>query len=122
MKHVADNAREADKSHIAYDVLAGLPARYDEVAVAGLSASPTPEGRSRDLIEKKNCNLVVALRDRKDDSVGFVTNLRVPFINNQAEADLPIVNLRTRFGGPSVNRRDRALQSLDCLQAQIVAA
>jgi len=44
-------------------------------------------------------NLLVRLRDYRDDVLRFLTDFTVPFTNNQAERDLRMMKLRMKISG-----------------------
>lgn len=100
MKLAADEARAAGKEHLDEAVVADFLTRYDTVVNMAFSLNPAPVGRPRDGAERDAFNLAVALRDRKDDIVRFVRDLRVPFTNNQAESDIRMVKIHSKVSGP----------------------
>lgn len=44
-------------------------------------------------------NLLIRLRDFRDDVLRFLTDFEVPFTNNQAEQDLRMMKLRMKISG-----------------------
>ena len=50
-------------------------------------------------IRRTGHNLVLRLRDRKADVLRFLTDLRVPFTNNEAERDLRMGKVRIKVSG-----------------------
>lgn len=101
MKVGGESVRAAGGDRIDESNLEAFLARYDRVIDVAFAVNPDPSsGRARDYLEKESYNLAVALRDRKDDIVRFATDLRVPFTNNQAEADVRMLKLHSKISGP----------------------
>ena len=104
MNTTAHAARAAGHSAIEPDTLAQFIAAYDELVTTALDFNPAPgPGLKRTSLEAESYNLAVAFRDHKDAIRRFATDLRVPFTNNRAEADLRMVKLHSKISGPFRN-------------------
>jgi transposase len=78
-------------------------AQYHEVLAQGYAAQPPPRasaprrrGRPKQTPAK---NLLDALLGQAERVLAFLTNLRVPFTNNQAERDLRMVKVQQKIAG-----------------------
>jgi len=63
---------------------------------APLARRPGARGRKA---KRPGHNLLVRLRDYRDDVLRFLTDFTVPFTNNQAEQDLRMMKLRMKISG-----------------------
>jgi len=61
-----------------------------------LARRPGARGRKA---KRPGHNLLVRLRDCRDDVLRFLTDFTVPFTNNQAERDLRMMKLRMKISG-----------------------
>ena len=61
-----------------------------------LARRPGARGRKA---KRSDHNLLVRLRDYRDDVLRFLTDFTVPFTNNQAEPDLRMMKLRMKISG-----------------------
>ena len=82
-----------------------IRARYDRIITNALSKLPNgPPPRKKNTggwlwFHRKAWNLLIRLRDDKDDILRFLTDTAVPFDNNQAERDLRMVKLQQKISG-----------------------
>jgi transposase len=103
--HAANRARESKRS-MKPAFANWLRARYDRIIAQGLAfheAMPPLDpigvkkrGRPR---QRTGHNLLMRLRDHKDDALRFLTNPDVPFTNNQAERDIRMMKLKQKISG-----------------------
>lgn len=103
--HAANLARERTQP-LKPAFLDWLSARYDRIVTQGLAlhealppldpAGPKKRGRPR---RRAGHNLLLRLRDHKDDALRFLTNPDVPFTNNQAERDIRMMKLKQKISG-----------------------
>jgi transposase len=87
-------------------LLAWLSARYDRILAQGFAfheslpplgtGVPTRRGRLR---RRTGHNLLLRLRTHKEDTLRFLSDLSVPFTNNQAERDLRMMKVRQKISG-----------------------
>jgi transposase len=84
-------AREAGHSHLPAQQIAQFTTRYDDILSGARlrnpirPALPARRGRTK---QSPAANLVTRLINHRDDTLRFLTDLRVPFDNNQAERDI----------------------------------
>ena len=103
--HAANRARAHQRS-LSPRFLAWLSARYDRILAQGFvfhesqpplgAGLPTPRGRIR---RRTGHNLLIRLRNHKDDTLRFLYDPTVPFTNNQAERDLRMMKVRQKISG-----------------------
>ena len=76
--------------------------RYDALLAEGARCHPRrtgPPGRRGRVKQTPAYNLIGRLRDHRDEVLRFVTDLRVPFDNNQAERDIRMPKLKQKVSG-----------------------
>jgi len=103
--HAANLARERRQS-LRPAFLAWLSVRYDRILAQGfafhdnqpplLATRGPSRGRPR---RRTGHNLLIRLRDHKEDTLRFLHDPAVPFTNNQAERDLRMMKVRQKISG-----------------------
>jgi transposase len=103
--HAANLARARGRS-LKPAFLGGVSARYDRILAHGFvfhesqppldAAGRMRRGRIR---RRTGHNLLIRLRDHKDDALRFLRDPTVPFTNNQAERDLRMMKVRQKISG-----------------------
>ena len=76
--------------------------RYDTIiteAEAGNPPRPCRPGTRGRVKQSPACNLIRRLREHRNEVLRFLTDLRVPFDNNQAERDLRRPKLKQKISG-----------------------
>ena len=79
-----------------------LHARYDAVLETAAQCNPErllPPGSRRRVKQSPAYNLGERLRDKRDDVLRVITDLRVPFDNNLAGRDIRIPKLKQKISG-----------------------
>jgi transposase len=79
-----------------------LHRRYDAILDAAAAHNPArqpPPGSNRRVAQSPPYNLIKRLREKRDDVLRFITDLRVPFDNNQAERDIRMPKLKQKVAG-----------------------
>ena len=79
-----------------------LHAHYDAILEAAAQRNPErlpPPGSRRRVKQSPAYNLSKRLREKRDDVLRFITDLRVPFDNNLAERDIRMPKLRQKISG-----------------------
>ncbi|MGH9124701.1 MAG: IS66 family transposase [Acidimicrobiales bacterium] len=76
-----------------------LRGRYNAILFDAFEANPEPRRRKRNAAERAAYNLAVALDEHADEILLFLSDLRVPFDNNQAERDLRMAKLQQKISG-----------------------
>jgi transposase len=103
--HAANLAKERNQPlHPAF--LVWLQARYDRILAQGLAFQEglpplelSPRKQRGRIRRRKGHNLVLRLRDHKEDTLRFLTDPTVPFTNNQAERDIRMMKLKQKISG-----------------------
>ena len=107
-KKAAETVRQNSSDTVAANVIEAINKRYDACLTDGLSfhesqppLKPTHTGKATRGRPKRRTghNLALRLRDRKADVLRFLTDLRVPFTNNEAERDLRMGKVRIKVSG-----------------------
>jgi transposase len=101
--HVTNLARELGEP-LRPSLVARLQRRYDAIVAEGLAFHeallplPITGRRGRDP-HRTGHNLLLRLRNRRDDVLRFLTDPRVPFTNNLAEQAVRMMKLRQKISG-----------------------
>src|SRR5215216_185424 len=103
--HAANLARQRNEG-LNPTFLDWLSARYERMLAHGLAfpesqppLAPSPGKRRGRTRRRTGHNLLLRLRDHKDDALRFLTNPAVPFTNNQAERDMRMMKLKQKISG-----------------------
>ncbi len=105
--HAANLARERGRP-LKPGLIALIERSYDAIVAEGIGfheaqppLGPPPGMRKRKGRRKRRTghNLLLRLQDRRQDVLRFVTNLDVPFTNNQAEQDGRMMKLKQKISG-----------------------
>jgi transposase len=101
-QQAVEKARLDGHTALAPVVLSDLLARYDQQVAIGLAACPirTPKPGDKGRVKQSTpTNLLVRLRDHKDQLLRFLTDWRVPFDNNRAERAVRPVKVKLKVIG-----------------------
>ena len=102
--HAANLARQHNKK-LKPGFIAWMSARYDRILTQGFAfhesqPSFAVAGVRRGRVRRRiGHNLLLRLRDHKEDALRFLVNKDVPFTNNQAERDIRMMKLRQKISG-----------------------
>jgi len=100
VKLMADRARVAGLQRVDDQARAQLQGRYERLLADGRATNPPPRtarrGRGR---RSPAARLLARLDAHRDEVLGSLDDLRVPFDNNQAERDLRMVKLQQKISG-----------------------
>ena len=103
MKQAADEARARKREAIDPHELAVLTGDYDRWVAEGLASHP--EGirvagrRGGRVKQSPERNLLLRLRDKREEVLRFAHDLNVPFDNNLAERDLRMIKVQQKVSG-----------------------
>ncbi len=102
MKRAADQARANGEKVIAAAHRRRLQKPYDDWISLGLKAHPEQHqssGKRGRVKQSTETNLLRRLRDKREEVLRFMTDLQVPFDNNQAERDLRMIKVQQKVSG-----------------------
>jgi transposase len=97
MKAEVERVSTEGGQRLAADKLAALTESYDHLIGEGLKAPPPLDVPEQ--VQKQGRNLLLRLGRRKEELLRFVTDICVPFDNNQAERDLRMIKLQQKTSG-----------------------
>jgi transposase len=93
--HAASQARDKGLTAVPGDIAAPLVHDFRHGVLAGLSEIPRSPGRK----QRPGRDLLEVLRDRHDDVLRFVFDLRIPPTSNDAERDLRPAKTQQKISG-----------------------
>lgn len=102
MKQAAEEARQRERARISPAELNPLKADYDRRIAKGLKAHPElarhpgKRGRAKQSRER---NLLLRMKEKRDEVLRFADDVSVPFDNNQAERDLRMIKVQQKVSG-----------------------
>jgi transposase len=102
IKAAVDQARTQAAMSLPPPVQEAFRVRYRQLVEQGWTANPPPQERTgkRGAIKQGEVrNLLSRLDQYQDQILRFMADFRVPFENNQAEADLRMMKLRQKISG-----------------------
>ena len=101
IKEAADRARADGLPALPPDAQQGWTVRYTDLVAEGLRLNPPapPTGKRGRPKRSPAGNLAVRLSTHQAETLAFMTDLRVPFDNNQAERDLRMMKVRQKISG-----------------------
>jgi transposase len=95
-------ARTAGHADLPRAIVDAFFTRYDAILAEGARYHPRrtgPPGSRRRVKQTPAYNLIGRLQERRDEVLRFITDLRVPFDNNQAERDIRMPKLKQKVSG-----------------------
>ena len=102
IKESVDNKRIEGKL-IDESLMKQYERKYDKILQQGFKINPVPEnettkkrGRKK---KTKTLNLLIRLRDFKNETLGFMYDLDIPFDNNLAERDIRMIKVQQKISG-----------------------
>ena len=101
-KQAADQARAQGLAAVPAPELEQLHTRFDAILDHGERRNPyrpPPAGSRRRIKQSPAYNLIARLRKHRDATLLFLSDLRVPFDNNQAERDVRMPKLKQKVSG-----------------------
>jgi transposase len=101
IKEAADRARADGVPALPPDAQQGWIVRYADLVAEGLRLNPPapPTGKRGRPKRSPAGNLALRLSTHQAETLAFMTDLRVPFDNNQAERDLRMMKVRQKISG-----------------------
>jgi transposase len=99
-------ATPAPAMRLASPELAAFAPRYDEVVQSGFEVNPVPAAAPEGAVKQRGrpkqpppVNLLIRLRDFKEEVLAFMSAFGVPFDNNQGERDIRMVKVKQKVSG-----------------------
>ena len=89
-------ARDQGLTRLPDEQITQFTAGFDQAVACGRSVNPDPPPGRRRPYQRA---LVDRMRRRRDDILRFLTDLGVPFTNNQAEQDIRMVKVQQKISG-----------------------
>lgn len=101
IKEAADRARADGATALPPEAQQGWVARYERLVAEGQRLNPpAPRTGKRGRPKRSPAgNLAARLSTHQAETLAFMTDLRVPFDNNQAERDLRMMKVRQKISG-----------------------
>lgn len=87
------------KTGLARSQLESFEQRYEKIIAAGLKENPVSDSRRRRPKRSKALNLLIRLKQYRQQTLRFMYDFRVPFDNNLAERDIRMIKLQQKISG-----------------------
>jgi len=101
--HLSNKLKVRYEGSIPTHIIEKLSMRYEAVVEEGLifheNKQPLPKGKRGRRKRRIGHNLLVRLRDFKQDTLRFIYKKEVPFTNNQAERDIRMMKVKQKISG-----------------------
>jgi transposase len=103
MKKYTDECKEQVK-YLDFEQIKALEERFNAIIIKGIeenppSLNPEKQGKRGKNPKTKARNLLERFIENKEQILRFLTDLRVPFENNQAERDIRMMKLQQKISG-----------------------
>ena len=103
MKKYSDECKEQIRE-LNFDQIKVLEKRFNDIVIKGIeenppSLNPEKQGKRGKNPKTKARNLLDRFIEHKEKILRFLTDLRVPFENNQAERDIRMMKLQQKISG-----------------------
>ena len=103
MKKYADKCKEKTQE-LDFEKIKALEKRFNDIVIKGIeenppSLNPVKQGKRGRNPKTKARNLLERFIKHKEKILRFLTDLRVPFENNQAERDIRMMKLQQKISG-----------------------
>jgi len=103
MKKYADECKEQIQE-LNFEQIKALERRFDTIVIKGIeenppSLNPEKQGKRGKNPKSKARNLLDRFKEYKEKILRFLSDLRVPFENNQAERDIRMMKLQQKISG-----------------------
>lgn len=101
IKQAVDDARVQGHAGLPADMQHEFTRRYDAALREGVAANPLPAPTGKRGRPKRGQagSLVERLREHKEATLAFMTDVTIPFDNNQAERDIRMTKVREKISG-----------------------
>lgn len=103
MNRAVKEAKVSGETSLAASALSAFFSRYDELLEKGFQVNPRAEAPSEPtrgrVKQTPGYNLLSRLKQRKEETLRFLTDFEVPFTNNQAEQDIRMVKVKQKVSG-----------------------
>jgi transposase len=102
IKKAVEFTKAKKKKVLATELIAKFERKYQRIIREGFAANPPPKKikRKRGAVKRsKPLNLLLRLKRRRKETLGFMYDFRIPFDNNLGERDIRMMKLQQKISG-----------------------
>jgi transposase len=102
IKEAVECAKFKNKKSLGAELIAKFERKYRSIIREGLAVNPPPKKKKRKrgaVKRSKSLNLLLRFKRRREETIAFMYDFKIPFDNNLGERDIRMMKLQQKISG-----------------------